>query len=96
MFALLVSVSLLVQKTLGGSEFSMDQTSRVPQIIRRHGYRVESHIIVTSDGYMLTLIRIPGSKDGQTNNQPVLLQHGAMADSSSFILNGNNSLGNYV
>lgn len=76
-------------------EYPLDQFTKVPIIIRRHGYKVESHVVTTEDGYIITLIRIPGSKDGKRNNQPVLLEHGVMGDSSCFILNGRNSLGRY-
>lgn len=84
-----------VHKIACDIEYPMDQFTKVPIIIRRHGYKVESHIVRTEDGYMITLIRIPGSKSGKQNNQPVLLAHGVMGDSSCFILNGRNSLGMY-
>lgn len=76
-------------------KFNPDDNLDVPQIIRRHGYPAESHVIATDDGYLLTLHRIPGTKNGEHGNQPVLLQHGLFGSSADWILNGNNSLGNY-
>lgn len=75
-------------------KFNPDDYLDVPQIIKRHGYPSESHVIVTEDGYLLTLHRIPGTKNGKQGNQPVLLQHGLFGSSADWILNGNNSLGN--
>lgn len=91
----ILTILFLVSGIFCEIQFPLDRFSQVPQIIKRHGYRVESHIVTTDDGYMLTLIRIPGSKNGHTNKQPVLLEHTAMADSSCFVLNGKQSLGKY-
>lgn len=64
-----------------------------PQIIRRHGYASESHVIQTEDGYLLTLHRIPASKNGTAGNQPVFLQHGLLSSSSDWVDSEENSLG---
>lgn len=90
-----------VNRCLGLEEFKIymncsynpDDYLDVPQIIRRHGYPVETHLIETSDGYLLGLHRIPGSKTGAQGKQPILLQHGLFGSSADWILNGNNSLG---
>lgn len=68
-----------------------------PQIIARHGYPSQSHTVVTEDGYLLQLHRIPGSKNGKLGGQskPVFLQHGLLGSSADWIINGNNSLGEY-
>lgn len=66
-----------------------------PQLIRRHGYPSESHLIVTEDGYILRMHRIAGSQTGSNKgNQPVFLQHGLFGSSADWIMNGNESLGN--
>lgn len=62
------------------------------QIIRRYGYTSESHVIETEDGYLLTVHRIPKSKNGTVGKQPVLLQHGLLATSTCFLDEGNKSL----
>ncbi|XP_050294890.1 lipase 3-like isoform X2 [Anthonomus grandis grandis] len=77
-------------------KFDPDENLDVPQIIRRHGYPSESHVIESPDGYLLRVHRIPGNKDGQTGGQPVYLQHGLMGSSADFVLNGNNTLAFYL
>lgn len=77
----------------GKWEDSPDEFLNAPQIIRRHGYPAESHVVKTEDGYLLTLHRIPGSKNSQKRgNQPILLQHGLLSSSVDWIDEGNNSL----
>ncbi|XP_030759411.1 lipase 3-like [Sitophilus oryzae] len=73
-------------------QFDPDEVLDVPQIVRRHGYPVETHTIVTEDGYLLGVHRIPGNKEGQPGNQPVLLQHGLMGSSADWVLNGDTTL----
>jgi len=98
----MVSISLndlnlkTVYKKLWGSwEFDPDETLDVPQIIRRHGYPSESHVVESEDGYLLTVHRIPGGKDGSKGGQPVYLQHGLLGSSADWILNGNTTFGRH-
>nr|CAD7266673.1 unnamed protein product [Timema shepardi] len=60
----------------------------VPQIIQLHGYPVETHRILTEDGYILTLHRIPGSglSPPRPGKKPVLLQHGILSCSVDWII----------
>ncbi|XP_072380390.1 lipase 3-like [Diabrotica undecimpunctata] len=74
-------------------KYNPDDYLDVPQIIARHGYPVETHIVTTSDGYLLTLHRIVGSKNGKKGQQPVLLQHGVLGSSADWILDGDTALG---
>ncbi|ALC45110.1 [Drosophila busckii] len=64
--------------------------------IRSHGYPAETHELVTEDGYVLTLFRIPYSHKLQNQNkprQPVLLQHGLFSNSDCWLSSGpDNSL----
>ncbi|KAL6431797.1 hypothetical protein ACFW04_007357 [Cataglyphis niger] len=53
-------------------------------MIRKAGYRAEAHVIMTEDGYLLTLHRIPGDND----SPPVLLQHGFLSNSAHWIILG--------
>jgi hypothetical protein len=59
------------------------------------GYKFEDHKVITEDGYILSIWRIPG-KIGETNQQgkkPVFFLHGLLDDSYTWIvLNPNNSL----
>ncbi|KAL6264531.1 hypothetical protein P5V15_004638 [Pogonomyrmex californicus] len=52
------------------------------QIIKREGYPAEAHLTITEDGYILTIHRIPGSKD----SPPVLLQHGFLCSSADWVI----------
>uniref|UniRef100_A0A6P7GTJ9 Lipase n=1 Tax=Diabrotica virgifera virgifera TaxID=50390 RepID=A0A6P7GTJ9_DIAVI len=74
-------------------KYNPDDYLDVPQIIARHGYPVEIHIVTTSDGYLLTLHRIIGSKNGIKGKQPVLLSHGVLGSSADWILDGDTALG---
>lgn len=43
------------------------------------GYICEEHTVITQDGYILSLQRIPNARSGQSADKPpVLLQHGVM------------------
>uniref|UniRef100_A0A453SHU0 Partial AB-hydrolase lipase domain-containing protein n=1 Tax=Aegilops tauschii subsp. strangulata TaxID=200361 RepID=A0A453SHU0_AEGTS len=52
------------------------------------GYPCEDHMVTTEDGYILSLKRIPHgvSKTENTTRIPVLLFHGLMVDSVSWVL----------
>uniref|UniRef100_A0A1I8MAU8 Lipase n=1 Tax=Musca domestica TaxID=7370 RepID=A0A1I8MAU8_MUSDO len=61
--------------------------------IAAHGYPVESHHIITEDGYNITAFRMPYSHKLQNQNfyRPiVLLLHGLFCSSDFWILNGPN------
>ncbi|XP_025265031.1 LOW QUALITY PROTEIN: lipase 3 [Camponotus floridanus] len=53
-------------------------------MIRKAGYPAESHVIMTEDGYLLTLHHIPGGN----NSLPVLLQHGFYCSSADWVVLG--------
>ncbi|CAI2353579.1 unnamed protein product [Caenorhabditis sp. 36 PRJEB53466] len=65
----------------------------VPEIIAHWGYPVETHKVVTADGYILTLHRIPHGKNetsksaSQSPKPVVFLQHGLLCTSSIWLLN---------
>lgn len=68
-----------------------------PKIIRHYGYPSETHIVDTKDGYLLEVHRIPhGKNTKQYRNFPVYLQHGIVASSADWIINGpSKALGEY-
>lgn len=67
-------------------------TSSKPELIAAYGYPVEEHNVITDDGYILGLHRIPAP-----GKQPVLLVHGLMDSSSAFVLSGpGNALGTTI
>jgi len=68
-----------------------------PELIKYWGYPVESHEAVTSDGYILTLHRIPHGKKNSTVKKvrpPFYLQHTVLSSSADWVINlPNQSLG---
>ena len=69
------------------------------QTAQRHGYTVEEHSVTTSDGYILSLFRIPhGINDTYTEGRPaVLMQHGIFESPDCFLIRGTDlSVGFYV
>ena len=50
----------------------------------------ESHTVITEDGYMLNIHRIPCGRAGCGDGvkQPVFLQHGILASSADWVLSG--------
>ncbi|KAL9380780.1 hypothetical protein Peur_026437 [Populus x canadensis] len=52
-------------------------------LVTIHGYKCQEHEVVTEDGYILSVQRIPGGRvgvagNGDTKRQPVLIQHGVL------------------
>ncbi|XP_046645897.1 lipase lipl-4-like [Daphnia pulicaria] len=68
-----------------------------PEIIANRGYPVEIHQVVTDDGYILELHRIPyGQRDGHSHNstfqrRAVFLQHGMMGTDHFWLVGSTNS-----
>ena len=70
-----------------------------PELIEKYGYPSESHKIVTEDGYILIMHRIPYSpKSPPAPNKPaVFLQHGLISSSADWIILGpEKSLGKFT
>ncbi|KAM6442643.1 lipase member M-like isoform 2-T2 [Liasis olivaceus] len=69
----------------------------ISEIIRHKGYQVEEYEVVTSDGYILTLNRIPYDRNQHwnlTRKPAVLLQHGFALEGRIWVANmPNQSLG---
>ena len=67
-----------------------------PELIRSYGYPVEEHEVVSEDGYVLTLHRIPHRKADSGSDPkikvPVLLGHCMVASSAVWSLMPNHSL----
>ncbi|XP_068082721.1 lipase 3 [Anabrus simplex] len=86
--------SVLLGYLLGGSHHP---TARDPDIdlttvelLAKYGYPAESHTVVTEDGYILTLHRIPYGKksSAKANRPPVLIQHGIISSSVEWLIMG--------
>ena len=54
------------------------------QLIRSKGFPFEQHTVVTDDGYVITMHRLPANKSSE--KIPVLLMHGLMLSSSVWLL----------
>lgn len=87
------TVQLPLDEFLNGikdvSSFVPEWNMTTAEIIRYHGYPVEEHDVTTSDGYILSIQRIPHGKKtyhGKRQN-PIIVQHGMLATSSSWVLN---------
>ena len=68
------------------SSFNMLQT----QIIRYNGYPAEEYSVVTDDGYIIYIQRIPSGRnqDPSTGPKPVIfVQHGLLCSSSNWVIN---------
>ncbi|XP_012059584.1 PREDICTED: lipase 3-like [Atta cephalotes] len=70
-------------KEQSNNRYISPQGNLILQMIRKAGYPVETHIVQTEDGYLLTLHRIP-----RQNGAPVLLQHGLLTSSADFLILG--------
>ncbi|VVC96005.1 unnamed protein product [Leptidea sinapis] len=62
-----------------------------PDLVRKYRYPLEEHTVITPDGYILGMHRIPHGRDN--NNEPkdkpiIFLMHGLLGSSSDFVLMG--------
>ncbi|XP_014291787.1 lipase 3 [Halyomorpha halys] len=79
----LLGILLLVPFCVSG----LDLDASLESLVRSQGYPFEQHSVVTEDGYILTLHRIPYGRNhtGQIG-RPVLLQHGILCSSAGWLL----------
>jgi len=65
-----------------------------PMLCKYNGYKSETFHVNTQDGYVLAVHRIPPTKKHVSGGNPVIfLQHGLLDSSSTWVVNGNKSLG---
>ncbi|KPJ14387.1 Lipase 1 [Papilio machaon] len=66
----------------------------ITELAEKYNYNMEVHTVTTEDGYILSLHRIPKGRNSTKNDLVVLLMHGILDSSDSWILQGpNKSLG---
>ncbi|XP_058817939.1 lipase 3-like [Topomyia yanbarensis] len=78
-------VFLLSLLTLVQLSFCLKPDEQLKQTISKHGYPVELHKIVTDDGYILTVSRIPSP-----GKPPLLIAHGLFGCSVDSVIQGPN------
>ncbi|KAG7296058.1 hypothetical protein JYU34_021155 [Plutella xylostella] len=63
----------------------------VPELVRKYNYPLEEHTVTTSDGYVLTLHRIPHGRDAHSTPGPrpvIFLMHGIVCSSADWVITG--------
>lgn len=73
--------------------YPKDSLLNFTELTAKYGYISEEHKLVTDDGYILTMFRISKARNciGEIKSPPVLLMHGLLQSSDSFIDSGINS-----
>jgi lysosomal acid lipase/cholesteryl ester hydrolase len=88
--ALLLCLSLIIFPL----DLETDANRTTFQMALHRGYPVEEFTVTSSDGYILTIFRIPGGKNTplsealEEDRQPLILQHGLVCSSDNFLDNG--------
>uniref|UniRef100_A0A2N9ESU7 Lipase n=1 Tax=Fagus sylvatica TaxID=28930 RepID=A0A2N9ESU7_FAGSY len=83
---LLLAVLLCVSAVKPYSDISHDGICKY--MVETQGYVCQGHQVTTKDGYILGMQRIPVGRSNKTADRPpVLLQHGLLADATTWLLN---------
>jgi len=91
--SLLLVLSLCHSRTLSKSQQPQapdpDCFYNITQMIASKGYPFEQHKVITPDGYILGVFRIPHGRNtlSATPGRPVLLQHGLLDSGTSWVMN---------
>jgi lysosomal acid lipase/cholesteryl ester hydrolase len=87
---LMLEISTVRVNKMAAIPYNPDVDLNTPQLIRKYGYPSEAHTVITNDGYLLTMHRIPHGRKLPYNSTriPVFLQHGLLASSDSWVING--------
>ncbi|KAG5545656.1 hypothetical protein RHGRI_017964 [Rhododendron griersonianum] len=87
-FLLCVSFLLLHQFLSSSDSSSNSYVGICESMVEPQGYSCEEHTVTTTDGYILSLQRIPAGRSGVTADKPpVLLQHGVFSDATTWLVN---------
>ncbi len=70
----------------------------ITQMIQSKGYSCEEHKVITSDGYILGVFRIPHGRNSPSSipGRPVLLQHGLLDSATTWAINFPNESLSYI
>ncbi|KPI95464.1 Lipase 1 [Papilio xuthus] len=74
-----------LKKLLGYNE---DTYLNFTELTTKYNYTYEEHTVITEDGYILTVYRIPSKCKGISKYLPVVLVHGLYDSSDAWILSG--------
>lgn len=86
----LLSGSMSVQGLITDKTVNPEASMSVKEIIEYWGYPCETYEVVTEDGYILVLFRIPHGKEGnlsEDKKEVAFLQHGVLVDAANWIQN---------
>jgi pimeloyl-ACP methyl ester carboxylesterase len=66
-----------------------EDSMNITEIIEYYNYKVENHYVITEDGYILQMQRIPCGRfqDHCESRPPVLLQHGFIDSAHTWVMN---------
>ncbi|XP_026753522.2 lipase 1-like [Galleria mellonella] len=77
--------TVLKQNFQGMRYFNEDVHLNITQLLIKYGYPVEQHDVITRDGYIVTMFRIP------SKGPPIFLMHGFLCSSDDFLMAGPDS-----
>ena len=80
-------IDKLIEETNGDTS---DAGKSFQEICIENGFDFETHTVVTDDGYILSVFRIPGltsETDTTTSKPPILMQHGILDSANCWIMN---------
>jgi pimeloyl-ACP methyl ester carboxylesterase len=86
---LFLLASCLAIVTVNGAPYDPDEGYNITRLIESKGYPCERHRVITADGYILGVFRIPygRNKSASSPGRPVLLQHGLIDAATTWVLN---------
>ena len=65
-----------------------DVSKTFQEICTENAFQYEEHTVVTEDGYILTVFRIPGTTHEPVSSKPpIFLQHGILDSANCWIMN---------
>lgn len=87
MATLKVLIFLIFINRCFASHLSEDGRLNFLELATKYGHNAIQYIVITEDGYILTIFRIPGKR-----KIPILLMHGLADTSDTWVIRGNSSL----
>ncbi|CAG5013359.1 unnamed protein product [Parnassius apollo] len=81
------NLAFRIDKDATSQGYPRDSLSNFTEFARNYGYAAEELTVITGDGYILSVFRIPKGKNcrGRVRQPPVLLMHGLLQSSDSWL-----------